>query len=169
MARSFLPEIFDRPLRQFPNLWSNFFPSTVDNILEDDLFTQNFGSRGARIYEENNQLHVEMPLPGLDSKDIEVSLNKGILMVKGESAEEEEDKQRKYYRSSKRSYSFSIVLPTQIDEKQEPQALYENGILNVTLQLAKQGETKKITVKTGNGRIAHESNKKPNGGKKGKK
>lgn len=151
MARNFLPEIFDRPLKQFPSLWSGFFPSSMEDLFDDALISQNLTSKGARIYEENNQLHVELPLPGLDSKDIEVSLNKGVLMVKGESAEEEQDKKRKYYRSSKRSYAFSTVLPTQIDEKQEPQAIYKDGILNISLQLAKQGETKKIAVKSGNG------------------
>lgn len=150
MTRNLLPELLDRPLRQFPNLWSSIFPMSIENFFDEGLLPQDFSARGARIYEENNQLHVEVPLPGLNSKDIEVSLNKGILLVKGESAEEEHDKKRKYYRSSKRSYSYSFALPTQIDEKQEPQAVYTDGILNISLQLAKQGETKKITVKAGN-------------------
>lgn len=151
MTRNLLPEVMDklldRPLRQFPNLWSSLFP--ISNFFDEGLLPQDFSSGGARIYEENNQLHVELPLPGLTLKDIEVSLNKGILLVKGESAEEHQDKKRKYYRSSKRNYSFSLVLPTQIDEKQEPQAVYVDGILNISLQLAKQDEAKKITVKAG--------------------
>jgi HSP20 family protein len=150
MTRNLLPELLDRPLRQFPNLWSSFFPISIENFFDEGLLPQDFSTRGARIYEENNQLHIEVPLPGLTLKDIEVSLNKGILLVKGESAEEEQDKKRKYYRSSKRSYSYSLALPTQIDEKQEPQAVYADGILNISLKLAKQGETKKITVKAGN-------------------
>ena len=85
-----------------------------------------FSAKGARIYEENKQLHVEVPFPGLNLKNIEVSLNKGILLVKGDAVEEEQDKKRKYYRSSKRSYSFSLVLPTQIDEKQEPHYFVHN-------------------------------------------
>lgn len=96
---------------------------------------------------------MELPLPGLNLKEIDVSLNKGVLVVNGEVSEEDqqkENKNRKYYRSSKRSYSYSIALPQQIDERQEPQAVYEDGILKVTLQLAKQGETKKISVKAGN-------------------
>lgn len=142
MTLNLLPEIFDRPIRSFPSLWQN--------LLNEDFFPREFSTDGGvRIYEENNQLHVEVPLPGLDLKDIEVSLNKGILLVRGAGEEKEEDKKRKYYRSSKRSYSYSLALPTQIDEKQEPQAVYNDGILNISLQLAKQGETKKITVKAG--------------------
>lgn len=141
MTLNLLPEIFDRPLRSFPSLWQN--------LLEEDFLPRELSTNGVRIYEDNNQLHVEVPLPGLNLKDIEVSLNKGVLLVKGAAEEEEKDKKRKYYRSSKRSYSYSLALPTQIDEKQEPQAVYSDGILNISLQLAKQGETKKITVKPG--------------------
>jgi HSP20 family protein len=150
MALNLLPDlILDRPLRQFPNLWSNFPSTTWANLFDEGFFPQEFSSRGTRIYEENNQLHVEVPLPGLNSKDIEVSLNRGVLLVKGESKEEEKDKKRKVYSSSRREYSYSIALPTQIDEKQEPHAVYTDGILYLTLQLAKHGETKKITVKSG--------------------
>ncbi len=145
-----LPDFLNRPLRQFPSLWSNFPSSMLQNILDEDLFPQDSLNRSARIYEENNQLHVEVPLPGLKLDDIEVSLNQGVLMVKGESKEEEKDKNRKYYRSSKRNYSYSVALPTQIDEKQEPQAIYKDGVLNISLQMIKQSETKKITVKDGN-------------------
>lgn len=123
---------------------------TLMNIFNEDLFPQDILNRSTRIYEENDQLHVEVPLPGLKLSDIEVSLNHGVLRVKGESKEEEKDKKRKYYRSSSRNYSYTLSLPTQIDEKQEPQALYKDGVLNISLQKIKQSETKKITVKDGN-------------------
>lgn len=147
MTQNLLPEIFDRPFRQSPSPWKNLFMNPWQNL--EDFLPQEFSSQGVRIYEEGNQLHVEVPLPGLNLNDIEVSLNKGVLLVKGAAAEEEKDKKRRYYRSSKRSYSYSLALPTQIDEKQEPQAIYADGVLNISLQLAKQGETKKITIKSG--------------------
>lgn len=150
MTQNLLPEIFDRPFRSFPSPWQNLFMNPWQDFSDEDFFPREFAASGVRIYEDNNQLHVEVPLPGLDLKDIEVSLNKGILLVKGAGEEKEEDKKRKYYRSSKRRYSYSLALPTQIDEKQEPQAVYTDGILNISLQLAKQGETKKIAVKAGN-------------------
>lgn len=150
MTQNLLPENFDRPLKSFPSPWQNLFMSPWQNLFDEDFFPKEFSGYGVRIYEDNNQLHVEVPLPGLNLKDIEVSLNKGVLLVKGGAEEEEEDKKRRYYRSSKRRYSYSLALPTQIDEKQEPQAVYTDGILNISLQLAKPGETKKITVKSGN-------------------
>lgn len=148
MTQNLLPEIFNRPFRSFSSPWQNW--NLWQSLLDEDFFSREFSTNGVRIYEDNNQLHVEVPLPGLDLTDIEVNLNKGILLVRGSGEEKEEDKKRKYYHSSKRSYSYSLALPTQIDEKQEPQAVYVDGILKISLQLAKQGETKKITVTAGN-------------------
>jgi HSP20 family protein len=102
--------------------------------------------KGIRIYEENNQLHVEAPMPGLSPEEIDISLNRGTLWIKGEAKEEE--KKKKIYRSALRKYSYSIALPSLTDEKQEPQATYEDGILKVSLQLAKVAETKKIQIKS---------------------
>jgi HSP20 family protein len=143
-----LPERPLRALKRFPGLLMNAWPSLWED--ENDFFPEELQTRGMKVFEEDNHLHVEAPMPGLNPKDIQVSLNNGVLQIKGESKEEERDKKRKFYRSSHRSYSFSLVLPTQIDEKIEPQANYENGILDVTMQLTKQGETKKIEVKAGN-------------------
>lgn len=149
MTMNLLPELLDRPLRQFPTLLPNLISSPWSNFFDTELFPQD---RGIQIYEKENRLHVEMPLPGLNFKDIEVTLNHGVLKVEGKSEEKEEDKKKKFYRSSSRSYSYCLTLPTQIDEKQEPQAIYSDGILNISLQLAKQGDTKKIAVKSGNGK-----------------
>lgn len=155
MPQSFFPDrILDRPLRQFPALWSNWFSTPLASLFEEESWPTLKEIHGARVYEEKDNLHVELPLPGLSADDIEVSLKKGVLIVKGECKEEEkqEDKEkkgekRKYYRFSRRSYSYSFALPTQIDEKQEPQACYDNGVLNICLKLAKPAETKKISVK----------------------
>lgn len=148
MQRNLLPEVFGKPFRSFPSPWQNWLTNPWQNLFEGD-FPQEFSGDGVRIYEDNDQLHVEVPLPGLNLKDIEVSLNNGVLLVKGEAEEKDEDKKRKYYRSSKRNYLYSVTLPKQIDENQEPQAIYTDGVLNIGLQLSKQGETKKITVKSG--------------------
>jgi HSP20 family protein len=143
--KKFLPEIFEKPfsqMAQFPSMWSNFYERNFLPMIEE------YTTRNVRMYEEGNELHVEVPLPGLNSNEIEVNLNKGTLWIKGESKQEEKDKNKKFYRSSKRSYSYSLTLPRQIDEKGEPHATYEDGILKVSMRLAKQDESKKIEIKS---------------------
>ncbi len=133
--------------RAFPSLWSHLSTNNWP-FSDDDFFPDEVSLKGVRIYEENQKLHVEVPLAGLNADEIEVNLNQGVLWIRGESKKEEE-KNKKFYRSSKRQYSYSIALPTQIDEKEQPEATYADGILKVSLRLAKQSETKKISVKSG--------------------
>ncbi len=137
MSKHPLRYFFERPF-QFP---INNWPFSEEEFLEESSL------QGVRVYEENQKLNVEVPLAGLSLDDIEVNLNQGVLWIRGECKKEEE-KNKKFYRSSKRQYSYSITLPTQIDEKEEPEATYADGILKVSLKLAKQSETKKIKVKS---------------------
>lgn len=146
-----LPEIFDKPHKSFPKLWQNWMMNPWQNLFDEDFLSREFSTTSVRMYEDNNQLNIEVPLPGLNPKDIEVSLNRGVLLVRGTAKEEEKDKKRKYYLSSNRNYSYALALPTQIDERQEPQAVYNDGILHIKLQLSKQEEAKKIPVKSGKG------------------
>lgn len=140
--KSLLPEIIDMPKRLFSSFmtpWANFLEENWPQA----------ATSGVRIYEQDNQLHVEAPLPGLSFKDIDVHLNNGILFISGNSREEEKDKKKQFYRSSTRQYSYSIPLPKQIDEKQEHHATFADGILKITFPLSKKSEAKKITVKSG--------------------
>lgn len=127
---------------------SPFFPLSLSDFFDESNFPQEFSTKGVQIYEQDGNLNVEVPLPGLTTDEIEVSLNKGVLIVKGESKVEEKDDKKKYYRSSEKKYSYTLPLPTQIDEAKEPDASYVDGILKVTLHLAKKGETKKIAIKS---------------------
>lgn len=143
MSLSLVPSsLFKRPSRSFfnfPNLWEEL-ETGLKNINEE---------QGLTIYEEKNNIVVEAALPGLKEDEIEVNLNRGVLWIKGERNEEEHDKNRKFYRKSTNTFSYRVTLPEQIDEKQEPQASYNQGVLKITFQKAKQAESKRIAIKKG--------------------
>lgn len=105
-------------------------------------------SQGLNIYEENNNFIVEAAVPGLKEDEIEINLHKGVLRIKGEKKEEQSDKEKKYYRKSYSSFSYSVALPDQIDDREEPEASYTNGVLKVSFKKAKNAESRKITIKT---------------------
>lgn len=130
--------LLDMPLSQFPSLWGD---------LEGDL-AEWTGRPGLSIFEEKNSIIVEAPMPGLKPDNIEINFDKGILYIRGELKEEEESKERRYYRSSQRSYSFQTTLPQLVDEKQEPKATYKDGILRISFVKSKEREAKKIPVKS---------------------
>lgn len=140
---SLIPEeFFNRPISQFfPRIFNGLFSGM-----------ENFTNLQTRIYEENNQLHVEVPAPGLKPEDIDIRLNDGTLQIRADSTEEEDNKKRKFYRRSSRSYFNVITLPTKVDPKTLPQANYNNGILNISIQLPAIGErqeSKRIPVTAG--------------------
>jgi hypothetical protein len=51
MTRNLLPELLDRPLRQFPNLWSSFFPISIENLFDDGSVGER-GDSGRRTRQE---------------------------------------------------------------------------------------------------------------------
>lgn len=103
---------------------------------------------GLTLSEDKKNVYVEASVPGLAKEDIEVSYEPGgVLRVKGERKEEEQDKEKRYYRRASRSYSYVITLPQQVDENKEPEANLENGVLRLTFTKAQQSQSKKIKIK----------------------
>lgn len=104
------------------------------------------------VVDKGKAVEVSVELPGMDEKDIEVSLTKEALVVKGEKKEEKEEKGKDYYRSERSYGSFtrSIALPEGIDAE-GGEASFKKGVLKVTLPKTKEAvkEAKKIAVKSG--------------------
>jgi HSP20 family protein len=104
------------------------------------------------IVETANELTVTAELPGLDQKDIDVSVEGGVLTIRGEKAEEhteEGDEKKVYlYERSFGSFQRAFGLPSNIDGANVT-ATFDKGILKV--HLPKLAETKpkgrKIEIK----------------------
>jgi HSP20 family protein len=102
------------------------------------------------VADTDKEIKVSVELPGLDDKDVEVSLTKETLTIKGEKKEEKEEKGKDYYRSERSFGSFTrtIPLPVEIDAE-KAEASFEKGVLMVNLPKTKQviSETKKVAIK----------------------
>ncbi len=100
------------------------------------------------VYEEKNAIVVEAPLAGVDPEDVEVSVEKGILTVQGQSKKEHEVEEKNYYRKEMRSGSFfrQVALPAAVKEDKVT-AKFEDGILKISCPKATPTKTKKINVK----------------------
>jgi HSP20 family protein len=129
------------------SLFDNFFSG-----YEIEPFTGRFGafSPNVDVKESDRELRVSAELPGMEEKDIEVSLNKDSLMIKGEKKEEKEDKGKDYYRMERSYGSFSrtIPLPTEV-EQDKVKAEFKKGVLTVTIPKTAKAikETRKISIK----------------------
>ena len=102
------------------------------------------------VVEKDNAYEISAELPGMDEKDIEVTVSNGIVTVKGEKKETKEEKQKDYYVSERHFGSFarSFRVPEDVDTN-KIEAKFEKGVLAVTLPktAAAQNPEQKIAIK----------------------
>ena len=99
------------------------------------------------VYEKDGKVHVETAIPGVDAKDVEVTVDGGVLTLRGKSEHRSEVDEKNYYRKEVRYGAFQrqVPLPTPvIGEKAE--ASVENGVLHVAIPKAKSEKPKGIKV-----------------------
>jgi HSP20 family protein len=101
------------------------------------------------VKEEGDNIVVQASMPGVDSKDVDVTIENDVLTIKGHTNMEEEHKEGNFLMRERRTGSFhrSLRLPDTVDtDKAQP--YYENGVLTVTLPKAEAKKAKKLTVAT---------------------
>lgn len=100
------------------------------------------------ISETEKEYIITGEIPGMDVKDLDVTLLDGILTVKGEKNQEKEDKDENYHRVERCYGSFqrNFRIPEKV-KTDELDATYKDGILKLTLPKAEVSEVKKIEVK----------------------
>jgi len=128
------------------SLWR--FPSlrSVSLLDEDDNFASVPSTGGLTIAEDEEHIYVEAAMPGINPKDIEVTFDKGIVWIKGETKNEETKK--KYYRKATSMFSYRVTVPGDIDVSSDPQASCKNGVMTITFLKSPKTQPKKITVKS---------------------
>ena len=142
------------PLRRFraPVSWPkrDLFDWFMEDLDLPDFRTVNGKWLPAFDVSENeNEVIVKAELPGMDVKDIDITLTDGLLTIKGERKLEKEDKQENYHRIERQFGSFSRSLNLGVNVKADSiDAGYKDGILTVTLPKAEEDKPKKIEVKS---------------------
>jgi len=137
LLRKEIDEIFDNFFRGFElepyfGRWRDGFTPNVD-VVEDD-----------------KEIRVSAELPGMDEKDIEVTLNRESLTIKGEKKEEKEDRGKDFYRVERSYGSFQRVIPLPCEvEEDKAEATFRKGVLKVRLPKTAEARkaVKRIPVK----------------------
>ena len=129
------------------SFWS--FPSfRIPSIFdEEDDWAPASTPSGISISEDDKFVYVSAAMPGVTENDIDITFNKGVLWIKGETKTEEEDKKRKFYRRASGSFSYRIAVPGETDTRSEPEATYKNGVMTVKFAKSPASQPKKISVK----------------------
>jgi HSP20 family protein len=98
------------------------------------------------LIDRENEFVIKAELPGVDKKDLDISVTANSVTIKGATRHEEKEEKGDYYRCeiSRGSYARTMSLPADVDEE-HTKATFKDGILELTLPKLKQ--TKRHSVK----------------------
>jgi HSP20 family protein len=100
------------------------------------------------VSESDKDVTVRAEIPGIDPKDLDVTVTGSQLVLSGEKKESTEKKEKGFYHGESRYGSFrrAIPLPNGIDSE-HVDAQYADGVLTLKLQKTPSAATKKIEIK----------------------
>ena len=135
---------FERMRREMDRLWDSFF----DVGLKKEGKNEVQWLPTLDISETKNDLVVKAELPGMDLKDIDVSLNDVMLTIKGERKQEKEEKEENYHLVERTYGSFyrSVRLPKEV-KHDKVKASFKNGVLKIVLPKSEETKKKEVKVK----------------------
>lgn len=133
----------NQSVRQHPlhHLINSFWGDDL-GVAHNDSFFREAQKSNVSLSEDETHVYVEANLAGLAENEIDVTLDKGVLWIRGEKDEVKDE--RKYHRRAHRSYSYKVTLPEGVNLEAEPQAKYEKGILSVTFDKSEGKTARKI-------------------------
>lgn len=135
---------FVEPLRnEMEDLFSRFFGSTNGSALTTTW------APSVDVEETDRELLVKADLPGVDAKDIDISVADGMLILKGEKKEAKEETTKNLHRVERFVGQFyrAVPLPTGTDPS-KIDATIAKGVITVTIPKKPEAQIKKITVKS---------------------
>lgn len=126
------------------DIFDRFFDFDLPTLFgEEDMVVPHFD-----ISETEKEYVISGEIPGIDVKDLNVTLTDGIITIKGEKKKESEEKEENYHRIERHYGSFerSFRVPDKV-KTDKLDANYKDGVLKLTLPKAEISEVKKIEVK----------------------
>lgn len=151
-----LPSRHSRELELLPfrelGKWHHDIDSLFSRLLgwrpfEEELFET---SPALESFVRDGDLVVRADLPGVDPKDVDISVLDNVLTIKGERRATKEAKEEDYVRHeiSYGSFERQMTLPAGV-EADKIKAKYENGVLEVSMPAPKRLSGKKIPIQIG--------------------
>jgi HSP20 family protein len=152
-----------------PNRWERWDPFAELNTLQrqmDRLFrdtfnfndTFQFGASSdgrtfvpsADIYETPGTIQLRLEIPGVEEEDLNITIENGVLTVRGERKLEDGEKEENFLRMERPygAFSRSFTLPQTVDTD-HINANYVNGVLMIELTKRAEAKPKQIPISVG--------------------
>jgi HSP20 family protein len=127
--------------RRFKDIYEDFLGDNFMSLASVDF------SPKVDIKEDEKSIRVIADLPGMDEKDIDVSLKENVLTIGGERKEEKKSENDKEYRIERSigSFSRSFSLPENTDTG-NIKASYKKGVLKIEIPKTEKSGTKKLKI-----------------------
>lgn len=131
--------------REVNRLFDDFWPSDANGRNSAPTLL----SPSIDVHEDDKSLTVSVEVPGVEEKDVDVSVDENVLVVRGEKKSAREDKSGDYH-VAERSYGHferRLRLPDYVDAD-KADAAYRNGVLTVTFpKQPEEARSRKISIK----------------------
>ncbi|MBF0329609.1 MAG: Hsp20/alpha crystallin family protein [Nitrospirae bacterium] len=99
------------------------------------------------MFDRTDEIVVKAELPGVTKEDIDLTITKDSLTLRGEIKKEEEVKEENYYACERSFGSFTraIALPVEVDNE-KAKASFKNGVLEIVLPKREEARPKEIKI-----------------------
>jgi HSP20 family protein len=127
--------------REMDRLFDSFFGT------ESQVLTNGHWMPDIDMSETDDEIVVRMDIPGMEQKDIKVSMSGDYLTISGERREEKEEKKKHFYSTERKLGMFerTIPIPTAVDDK-KVNAEYRDGVLEIHLPRTAEAKPHRIPV-----------------------
>lgn len=99
------------------------------------------------VYETDQEVVVRAELPGVDPKNVNVTVQDNTVTIEAEAKEEQEERGRNYLRRELRygQFSRSLTLPAEV-RADAAKATYRNGVLELRVPKSERAKPKQVKV-----------------------
>jgi HSP20 family protein len=141
------------PLRELEDFQSRILSAFRPAVSRDEKGRESFGSEWSplvNIAEDESEYLITAELPEVNKEDVKVTVENGVLAIKGKRQFQNEEKTKKYHLVERSYGSFERVfsLPTDGDPG-KVNAEFKDGILKVHVAKSEKARPKQIEVKMG--------------------
>ena len=126
--------LFDDAFRGFDQFGMGRFPGLATS-------RANWGWPNVEFSETDKEIRVTAELPGLDEKDVEVTLDDDVLVLRGEKRAENEDKERQFSERFYGHFERHIPLGAEVEDD-KVEARFKNGVLTITMPKTERAQSK---------------------------
>lgn len=131
---------------------NRMFESLLDQGSDSGTVSPGMLAPALDVHQDDDVIEITAELPGVKEEDIDLTVEDGVLTLRGEKRSERSDEEHGYTERSYGTFVRRITLPPNVDED-ACSADFENGVLKITLPTSEQ-KTRGRQIQLGRGKSA---------------